>query len=62
MHDFQIVFSHPWLLLLLIPALALTLIPYFMLSKKYRTDEKPHYFNGVAYVRNGSCHFRAFGD
>lgn len=36
MHDFQIVFSHPWLLLLLIPALALTLIPYFMLSKKYR--------------------------
>lgn len=36
MHDFQLYFSHPWLLLLLIPALALTLIPYFMLAKKYR--------------------------
>lgn len=36
MHDFQLYFSNPWLLLLLIPALALTLIPYFMLSKKYR--------------------------
>lgn len=36
MSNFSIVFSHPWLLLLLIPAVALTLIPYFRLSKKYR--------------------------
>lgn len=36
MTSFGITFSHPWLLLLLIPALALTLIPYFRLSKKYR--------------------------
>lgn len=29
-------FDNPWLLLLLIPAVAFTLIPYFKLSKKYR--------------------------
>lgn len=33
----------------------------FHAVKEVQTDEKPHYFNGVAYVRNGSCHFRAFG-
>ena len=36
MQNFPIYFSHPWLLLLIIPAIALTLIPYFFLSKKYR--------------------------
>ena len=36
MHNFSIHFSYPWLLLLLIPAAALTLIPYFRLSKRYR--------------------------
>ena len=36
MHNFRIEFSHPWLLLLLIPALALTLWPYFRLAKRYR--------------------------
>lgn len=36
MHNFQINFSHPWLLLLLIPAVALTLLPYFRLAKRYR--------------------------
>lgn len=36
MQNFQINFSHPWLLLLLIPALFFTLLPYFRLSKKYR--------------------------
>ena len=36
MTDFRIEFSYPWLLLLLIPAVAFTLIPYFRLSKKYR--------------------------
>ncbi len=36
MRNFSIYFSHPWLLLLIIPAIAFTLIPYFMLSKKYR--------------------------
>lgn len=36
MSNFSIHFSHPWLLLLLIPAVALTLIPYFLLAKKYR--------------------------
>ncbi len=29
-------FTHPWLLLLLIPAFALAFIPYFRLSRKYR--------------------------
>lgn len=36
MMNFRIVFSQPWLLLLLIPAIALTLIPYFRLSKRHR--------------------------
>ncbi len=36
MSDLKIVFSYPWLLLLLIPAFAFTLIPYFRLSKRYR--------------------------
>ena len=36
MSDFSISFSYPWLLLLLLPAIALTLIPYFRLSKKFR--------------------------
>ncbi len=29
-------FTHPWLLLLLIPAAVFTVLPYFMLSKRYR--------------------------
>ena len=33
---FGIHFDNPWLLLLLIPAVVFTLIPYFRLSKKYR--------------------------
>lgn len=36
MSNLTIHFSNPWLLLLLIPAFALALIPYFRLSKKYR--------------------------
>ena len=36
MRNFHIYFSYPWLLLLLIPAFAFTLIPYFRLSKRYR--------------------------
>lgn len=36
MQNFSINFSHPWLLLLLIPAVLFTLIPYFKLSKRYR--------------------------
>lgn len=36
MTNFSVNFTIPWLLLLLIPALLLTLIPYFRLSKKYR--------------------------
>lgn len=36
MNGFSISFSNPWLLFLIIPAVALTLIPYFRLSKKYR--------------------------
>ena len=36
MSNFQIKYNHPWLLLLIIPALLLTLIPYFRLEKKYR--------------------------
>lgn len=36
MRNLTIYFAYPWLLLLIIPAIALTLIPYFFLSKKYR--------------------------
>ena len=36
MTNFQLNYTHPWLLLLLFPAIALTLIPYFRVSKKYR--------------------------
>jgi len=36
MTNFTINFSNPWLLLLLIPALLLTLVPYFRLNKRYR--------------------------
>ena len=36
MTNFTISFWNPWLLLLLIPALLLTLIPYFRLNKRYR--------------------------
>ena len=36
MYNFRIEFVYPWFLLLFLAALALTLIPYFRLSKKYR--------------------------
>lgn len=36
MHGLTVNFTHPWLLLLLIPAAVLTLLPYFLLSKRYR--------------------------
>ena len=36
MTNFRIEYSHPWLLLLLIPAIAVTLLPYFRSAKKYR--------------------------
>ena len=36
MTNFSINFTHPWLLLLLIPALLFVFIPYFMMNKKYR--------------------------
>lgn len=36
MSNFHVSFSHPWLLLLIIPALALTLWPYLRITKKYR--------------------------
>ena len=36
MSNFNINFTHPWLLLLIIPAVILTLIPYFRITKKYR--------------------------
>lgn len=36
--NFRIEFSRPWFLLLLIPALFLTLFPYFRLSKKFRRN------------------------
>ncbi len=36
MSNFQINFTLPWLLLLLIPAIIITLIPYFRLPKRYR--------------------------
>lgn len=36
MSNFKITFEYPWLLLLLIPAIALTLFPYFRMARKYR--------------------------
>lgn len=36
MTDFRIEYSQPWLLLLLIPAVVLTFLPYFRSAKKYR--------------------------
>ncbi len=38
MSDFRITFSNPWLLFLLIPAVALTLFPYFRVAKRYRRN------------------------
>ncbi len=38
MFNFEIEFSQPWLLLLLIPAFALGLFPYFRVAKKYRRN------------------------
>ncbi|MBR7141655.1 MAG: VWA domain-containing protein [Clostridia bacterium] len=38
MTDLALNFSYPWLLLLLIPALALSLWPHFRISKKYRRN------------------------
>ena len=36
MTRFRIIFSNPWLLLLLIPAIGLTLLSYFRMNKRYR--------------------------
>lgn len=36
MTNFKVLFTNPWFLFLLIPAIAFTLWPYFKLSKKYR--------------------------
>ena len=36
MKNLQIQFAYPWLLLLIIPAVLLTLLPYFRLNKRYR--------------------------
>ena len=38
MMNFRINFTHPWLLLLLIPAVVLSLLPYFRSQKKYRRN------------------------
>ena len=38
MAQFRINFESPWYLLLLIPAVAFTLIPYFRSAKKYRKN------------------------
>ncbi|MBE6633118.1 MAG: VWA domain-containing protein [Ruminococcaceae bacterium] len=36
MTNLQLHYNHPWLLLLMVPAVLLTLIPYFRMAKKYR--------------------------
>ena len=36
MTNFKILFEHPWLLLLLVPAFAITFFYYFRISKRYR--------------------------
>ena len=37
MSNFRITYDHPRLLLIFIPALLLTLIPYFRLNRRYRS-------------------------
>ena len=36
MTNFKIIYNHPWLLLLVIPAVMLALIPHFLTERKYR--------------------------
>ncbi len=36
MSNFQLNYTHPWLLLLIVPALLFTLVPYFRMARKYR--------------------------
>lgn len=36
MTNLKLTFEHPWLLLLLIPVILMTLIPYFRMNRKYR--------------------------
>ena len=38
MTNFKIIFSNPWFLLLLLPAIAVTVIPYLRLNKRYRRN------------------------
>lgn len=38
MTNYSLMFTNPWLLLLLIPALGCALIPYFLVKKKYRRN------------------------
>ena len=40
MLNLQVNFSCAWLLLLIVPAVLLTLLPYFKLSKKFRKNKK----------------------
>ena len=53
MQNFRFNFTHPWLLLLLIPAIGLTLLPYLRASKKYRKTRNrilSMVFHGLAMV------------
>lgn len=38
MTNFTLMFTNPWLLLLLIPALGVAIVPYFLVAKKYRRN------------------------
>lgn len=38
MTNYTLMFTNPWLLLLLIPALGVALVPYFLVKKKYRRN------------------------
>ena len=38
MGNFRINFTHPWLLLLLVAAVLLTMIPHLRIAKKYRRN------------------------
>lgn len=38
MTNYTLMFTNPWLLLLLIPALGIALVPYFLVKKKYRRN------------------------
>ena len=47
MPNFPIQFTHPWLLLLIIPLIGIALLLFFRVKKKIQADEKSYHFAGL---------------